>query len=263
MRFKIVCFGLLVTCLSACQQPPTPFPVDIPTPATATPSPGAPAPIRYALAPNTAGAVADRALLERSAQVTQLSEPVNLDNLGTQFDLIAAYGSYPDAALSPSTVTLSLVINTALAPLDNPILSDILQRSIDPAALAARVEIPGVQPVVREAPSLGSLRTELANAGWPDGMDLSLAYENLIAVNALQNTWQPLNIIAKPFPLQDLHGQTHLTLFAWTAPEQRAAFGASDDTIVIDLLTVPISYWAVPGLQIRFSPQGWPLAVQP
>jgi hypothetical protein len=91
MRFKIVCCGLLLVCLSACEPEATPFPVDIPTPATATPTPGVPAPVRYALAPNTLDSVADRSLLEGSAQVTQLSEAVNLDDLGTQFDVIAAY----------------------------------------------------------------------------------------------------------------------------------------------------------------------------
>lgn len=264
MRFKIACCGLLLACLSACQPEATPFPVDIPTPATATPTPGASLPIRYALAPNTLDSVADRDLLENSAQVTQLSEAVNLDALGTQFDLIAAYGSYPDATPSPSMVTLSLAINTALSPLDNPALADFLQRGIDQeAALAASIDIPGVQSIPREAVSLTALRAELANAGWPDGLDLSLAYENVIVVNALQTYWQALNIHIHSFPLQDLSGPTHLTVFAWATPEQRTAFGEQNGGLLVDLLTVPISYWAVPGLQISYSPQGWPIATRP
>ena len=261
MRFKIVCFGLLLACLSACEPEATPFPVDIPTPATATPTPGAPAPVRYALAPNTLDAVADRALLESSAQVTQLSEAVHLDDLGTQFDIIAAYGTYPDATPSPSVVTLSLLINTSLSPLDNPALAGILQRGADPAALIAQLDIPGLQAVPGDVTSQSTLRAELANAGWPDGIDLSLAYENVIAVNALQAYWQALNIHLNAFPLQDLSGQTHLTLFVWTTPEQRAAFAGTDSS-VIDLLTMPISYWAVPGLQISYSPQGWPIVTR-
>jgi hypothetical protein len=262
MRFKIACCGLLLACLSACQPEPTPFPVDIPTPATATPTPGAPAPIRYALAPNTLNAVADRDLIESSAQVTQLSEAVNLDSLGSQFDLIATYGSYPNATPSPSVITLSLRLNTSLAPLDDPTLADILLHSIDPAALAAQMEIPGVQAIPYEVTAQAALRADLANAGWPDGIDLSLAHENVIAVTALQTYWQGLNIHLNVFPLQDLRGPTHLTLFAWTTPEQRAAF-AEPNSGMIDLLTVPISYWAVPSLQIRYSPQGWPIATRP
>ncbi len=263
MRFRVVCCGLLVACLSACQPEATPFPVDIPTPATASPTPGAPAPIRYALAPNTADSVADRGLLESSAQVTQLSEAVNLDDLGPQYDLIAAYGSYPDATPSPSLVTLSITVNTALSPLDNPALANIIQRSFDPAALAAISDISGVQPIMRDIVPLTVLRAELANAGWPDGLDLSMAYENLIAVNALQTQLQALNIHINSFPLSDLRGQTHLTVFAWTTPEQRTAVAQHHSGPVIDLLTVPISYWATPGLQISYSPQGWPIATRP
>jgi len=261
MRFKIVCCGLLLVCLSACEPEATPFPVDIPTPATATPTPGVPAPVRYALAPNTLDSVADRSLLEGSAQVTQLSEAVNLDDLGTQFDVIAAYGTYPDATPSPSVVTLSLLINTSLAPLDNPALANILQNGVNRAALANQIDIPGIQAVPGDVPPPSALRAELANAGWPDGIDLSLAYENVIAVNALQSYWQTLNIYINAFPLQDLNGQTHLTVFAWTTPEQRAAFAGTDGS-VIDLLTVPISYWTVPGLQISYSPQGWPIVTR-
>lgn len=262
MRFKSVCFGLLLACLSACEPEATPFPVDIPTPATVTPTPGAPALVRYALAPNTLDSVADRNLLESSAQVTQLSEAVNLDDLGAQFDLIAAYGAYPDATPSPSVVTLSLLINTSLAPLDNPALASILQNGIDRAALANQIDIPGVRAVPGDVTSQSNLRAELANAGWPDGIDLSLAYENMIAVKALQAYWQPLNIHINAFPLQDLSGQTHLTLFAWTTPEQRATYADSNHSVV-DLLTVPISYWVVTGLQISYSPQGWPIATRP
>jgi hypothetical protein len=258
MRFKIV--WLILAILSACQPEATPFPVDIPTPATGTPTPGALAIIRYALAPNTLDSIADRELLEESAQVTQLSEAVNLDSLGTQYDLIAAYGTYPDATPSPSVVTLSLAINTALSPLDNPALNDFLQRSIDPAALV--IDISGVQSIPREPVSLTTLRSELANAGWPDGLDLSLAYENVIAVNALQTYWQALNIHINSFPLQDLSGPTHLTVFAWTTPEQRTNWAAQYGDTVVDLLTVPISYWAVPGLPISYTPQGWPIVTR-
>jgi hypothetical protein len=258
MRFKIV--WLLLACLVSCQPEATPFPVDIPTPATVTPTPGAPAVIRYALAPNTLDSIADRELLDESAQVTQLSEAVNLDALGTQFDLIAAYGSYADATLVPSVVTLSLAINTSLSPLDNPALADFLQRSIDPAALV--IDIPGFQIVPRVPVALTTLRAELANAGWPDGLDLSLAYENVIVVNALQTYWQALNIHVNSFPLQDLSGPTHLTVFAWTTPEQRTNWAAQTGGTIIDLLTVPISYWAVPGLQISYTPQGWPIVTR-
>lgn len=259
MRFKLV--WLLLTWLCACQPEATPFPVDIPTPATATPTPGAPAPIRYALAPDMLALVTDHSPVESSVQITQLTEPVDLDTLGSQFDLIVAYGSYPDATPSPGIVTLSLAINTTVAPLDNPALAEWLQRALNPAALAAAINIPGIQGFPHEAVPLSTLRAALANAGWPDGLDLSLAYDNGIIVNALQTQLQALNLQVNAFPLQDLAGPTHLTLFAWTTPEQRA--NRTGDQSVVDLLTVPISYWAVPGLQITYSPQGWPIATRP
>jgi hypothetical protein len=263
MRFRIVGCALLLACLSACQPEATPFPVDIPTPATATPIPGNPAALRYALAPNTVGSVADLGLLESRAEVIQFNEPINPDEIGTQFDLIAAYGSYADASPSPIQVTVSIILNTTLAPLDDPVLANVLQRSLDTSALAAFINIPGIQAVPHDSPPTAALRAELANAGWPDGLDFSLAYENVIALNALQALWQALHSQINPFPLQNLRGETHLILFAWSTPDQRTAFTEQFSGVAIDLLTVPISYWAAPGLQIDYSPQGWPLPTRP
>jgi hypothetical protein len=262
VRNWLVGIGLV---LVACQPTATPFPVDIPTPATATPTPGPPVPLRYGLSADAAGALHDPALLESGAQMIQIEEAPLLSDLGTRFDVIAAYGLYPDFTPSPVQAHLALVINTELPPLDNPALADVLLRSLDPAALASAMTIPGIQPEPRESLPLSILRAELANAGWPDGFDLWLAHQEVVGVIELQAHLRQLNIHTNPVPLQDREINAHLTLIIWTIPEQRdeLVLRVGDNGHIVDLLTLPISYLAVPGLDITFSPQGWPIATRP
>jgi hypothetical protein len=47
----------------------------------------------------------------------------------------------------------------------------------------------------------------------------------------------------------------------WTAPETKQAWAARvGDANVVDLYTLPISFWAADGLNITFTQGGWPLA---
>ncbi len=56
-------------------------------------------------------------------------------------------------------------------------------------------------------------------------------------------------------------GRIQLALVPWETQDDRTkwvtAFG---DSQVIDLYSLPISYRAVSGLKITFTPEGWPLA---
>ncbi|MBZ0302261.1 MAG: hypothetical protein K8J31_21110 [Anaerolineae bacterium] len=251
--------------LAACEPTATPFPVDIPTPATATPTAGAPQPLRYALAENVIGSVQDRDLIESSAQVIELDAPPDPADLGSRYDLMAAYGSYADATPVPLPVQFSLIVYTGTEPLNNPVLADVILRGIDPAALVADIDIPGIQAVDRDSASPTDLKTQLANVGWPDGLDLTLTYDALIGTSAVRDQLQRLNIRLNLTPRASVSGATSLALVTWTTAEQRSAWvtQVGSEGQVLDLFALPISYWAIPGLTIRFSPQGWPIAERP
>lgn len=260
-RRFIVLTLLLVT---ACEPEATPFPVDIPATSPPTVTPGAVTPIRYALDANAAGSVKDLDLLQASAQVTQLEAPIDPAEPGTLFDLVAGYGIFPDATTSSTQVHYGLIIYP-VAPLDDPVLADIVRRSTDPAAISARVNIPGIQLLSENRASVATLRAELANAGWPDGFDLWLAYDNLLGANALQAYWQSLGIHIKPTLSVNDGILTPLVLVTWNSPEARQKWLSQleEPAVLIDLFSIPISYRVIPGLQITYSPQGWPIPSRP
>jgi hypothetical protein len=222
------------------------------------------APIRYALAANTAQGVADMTLLERSAQVTTLSGTLNPTDLGEKFEIIAAYGTYTDATQSPTSVNYALVINIGLTPLDS--IANLLPQSIDPASITELLGIPGAQPFSKDITmSQTTLRTELANTGWPDGIDILFANDQAVGVDATSTYFARSGLRLIPVPRQSSMNHTHLALVSWTTDDERQGWveWAGADSPMIDLFTLPISYWAIPDLTITYSPQGWPVPARP
>jgi hypothetical protein len=255
--------AFLIFLLSACEPEPTPFPVDIPP--TPSPTPDVQMPIRYAFAPNTSEAVSDLDLIAASGSVEHLIEAPNPADIGTRFDVIAAYGKWPDTTESPILTRVALVINSSIVPLDAPAIANVLRRALDPTAILADLDIPGGEIASIETASPITLRTELANAGWPDGFDVIMASESLPGITEITGQLAAISVAAQPVPLSNsVWERTHLAIIAWTTPEERAAWieRAGGESNVIDLFTLPISYWAAPDLSITFTPGGWPLATR-
>ncbi len=271
-------FGLLAVtaCLTACGPEPTPFPVDIPaTPTTAplvTFTPVA-APvalpdgvIRYALAANTTGFVTDLALLEQSAHVETLTTPVDPADLGRRYDLIAAYGDLPGGIRSPVEQHIVLLINPALAPTDDPAVVNVLRQAVQPRTLLLALNLPGTASAPSDPVPQSVLRAALANAGWPDGFDLKLLHDGTPGAAQLGTLLQTLSIDVHRERTTDAAaaletGRAHLALISLPNDDDRADWetriGAAN---VMPLYTLPISYLAVEGLTISFTPTGWPLA---
>ena len=259
MRRILILFGCL---LAACQPTPTPFPVDIPTPATATPENSAPQPIHYAFTANTAGALANSEAYYPQAEITQLTEPVDLADLGSKYDIIITLGAYPDAVPSPTLLNYLLLINPALPPLNDTGLISIVTRSLNPEAMIQPLAIPDIRVTPRAAENVPVLLTEMANAGWPDGFELRLAHENALGFDALYNHFATLNISLISVPFNTDLSQTNLLLVTWSSLHERNQWAelVDDSQFAIELFGIPISYWAVPELNVTFSSQGWPVA---
>lgn len=272
---RLVCL-LLATgaVLMACAPPPTPFPVDIPAAPTATPAPGdpaAPASVRYALGASAAAApIVDQARAQ-SLQIEQLSGTPDPAQSGISYDIAADYGLFAGADAAPVLTNVALLVNTGLEPLDDPALADIVRRVIAPAAAAAVRDLPGAQPAAGlPAAPPADLRARMANAGWPDGFNLAAAAAPVPGTEALLAPLRELGIELRPLQTTAVTedawstNRLHLALVVWHTPEARqrwAALAGADN--VIDLYSVPVGYIAAPGLELTFTPEGWPLPAGP
>ncbi len=89
-----------------------------------------------------------------------------------------------------------------------------------------------------------ALRTELANAGYPDGFDLVVTADFPGGADALVQLLAPVSLHARAASLGEV---AHLALTTQPAAD------------AIPLLTIPIHYRAAEGLQISFAPDGFPI----
>jgi hypothetical protein len=111
------------------------------------------------------------------------------------------------------------------------------------------------------------LRQDIANTGWPDGFELTIA--TVYAPGAVQVADQlhRVGIATQILALEEARidtllatGQIHLVLFTWATPENRERWIARVSEVnILDLYTVPINYLASPTLTITFTSNGWPL----
>ena len=260
--------ALLILVAAACAPEATPFPADMPTEPPATPLPTVPPPIRYALHPNTEGFVADIGAIRASAQVEQLAEAINFDDLGTRYDVIAAYGDWSGWTRSPVLPHVALVVNAHATPLDAPLLAEVVRQSADPESILAALNIPGAIADVAQTAAPQLLRTELANQGFPDGFLVTLAYAYTPGVFQLQGQLRAAGVDSQALLLTNPEiqaafgeGWLHLGMVMWTTADERAGWVAQvGEANVIDLYTLPISYRALSELTIAVTADGWPIA---
>ncbi len=235
-RFLALAAGLLLL-VCACEPDATPLPVNLDLQATATsattPSAEAPAELRYAVTADTLPYISpdDQQLITAHAQIVTLDAPPNPADLGVQYEIVVTLSDLADSATAPSPLTVVMVIDTSLPPLDDPALAEIVR---DAAAASA------------DSPTL---RRDLANAGYPDGFDLTLASRYAPGAEALAQRLSALNLQTRITTNPDEAAHLILT----TAPTESEAPAA------IPLLTIPIRYRAVEGLTITFTPSGYPI----
>lgn len=259
---------LVVIFAAACGPKPTPFPVDLPTemPATATSPPAQP--IHYALHSNTLGAVAEIDQLAENAVVDQIEGPVPENEPGDLIDIVAAYGDWAGWQRSALTPYIAMVINPAIMPLSEPRVLEMLRASLDPERLVSEMAIPGAGAVYASASEVSALRAEQANLGFPDGFRLNAANGFVPGIGPIQAQLRAAGFESAMLMLTEAkiregfaNGWLHLAFIVWTTSETRAAWVEDvGEANVIDLYLVPISYKALPGLDITFTPGGWPVA---
>lgn len=270
MDARRVCalLACLCVCLAACEPEATPMPVIPPTSAPPTPTPGAPQPIRYAITAETAALIPDLTDLEAAADLTLLTEPLAPADFDGRYAIIAAYGDQPGWTRAPVVPQVALVINPAAPPLDTPELAAALRLALFPDELSAALNIPGAEAAALNSATRTSIREQLANAGYPDGFDVRLAAaapgaDAVVAqLAALHIGAQRVDLPAGDIAAALAAGQIHAALVVWAGAERdswTAQVGADN---VIDLYTLPISYWTIEGLSITFTEAGFPIPVR-
>lgn len=264
---RLVLFALLML-VTACTPRPTPFPVNLPTdlPFTATPPPAQA--IRYGLHSNTNNALAEIERLAEDTILEQLEGPINENEPGIQYDIIAAYGDWSGWSRSEITPQAALLLNTTVFPLTEPRIVEMLRLSLDPQSLVTALAIPGTGAAYAGTTESKALHAELANMGYPDGFQIYLANGYVPGIDLVQLQLRAAGFESAVMILSDneirqafSEGWLQMAVVLWTNSESHAAWVDVLGTAnVIDLYSLPISYQVAPGLIVSFTPGGWPIA---
>lgn len=282
LRYCVPLMLLLVLLLAACEPAPTPFAVVPPTATitqeiavvTSTPAPESTAEVttlpasnfRYGIAPNMQGSIAELDLLEATGDIIHAPD-LESDTLGRDYDILMAYGALEGWQQSPIIPTVTLVINVNAPPLNDNAAAALVGRSLNPAQIVDQVGITGFTAAPFDALPPLQFRTDMANAGYPDGLALVLGHTFIPGALTIAQNWAQVNIDTRVQAFLEVDiaarfesGDMHLGLIAVTSTEQRREWTARlGERNVIDLYTMPISYQSTPGLNISFTPGGLPI----
>lgn len=260
-----VCALLLAWLVTGCEPDATPLPAFLPADATVTAEAAAtPAPVRYALSPEAAGYAGALIAANPQAQVTLLDAPPQPDAILAHYDLVAGLGVTPGWQQSPIVPVVSLALAPSRPPFTDTAIAEAVRGSIDATALVAALDIPGLEALTIQDVDVGGARQALANAGWPDGFDITLAHTNTPGAEQVAAGLRAigLNVALRAIAPDTLtstlaEGRADLALFAWTTTAERDAL-ADIGADAIDLFRLPIRYLAADGVDVTFTEGGWP-----
>lgn len=267
---RILVLAVLAIVLAACEAEATPAPPLIPDTPTVAPSTATAAPpVRYGLLPNTDGFISssERNQLAQFALVDDIQQDSGSILAQDTYDIIAGYGIYDGWELSPQGQSLTIVINTELAPLDDPEIVEAIITNSQAEILLRQLQQYGATADVSTQLNRVELRSLLANKGYPDGILLNTVYQQLpgFAIWRAQlgdaNITLQASLIDGDFQSLLATGQFHLAFLNAANDESRSeltdAFGEDN---VINLYNLPISYQLRdPNIRVIFSESGWPI----
>lgn len=266
----------------ACQPVATPVAVVTPTPteaseiavvtATAPPmqiEPTASA-LRYGIPMSMQGTLPDIDQLEATGEIVLLDDISQPDILGNQADVVITYGAIDGWQQAPNTLEIALVINSNSAPFTDPAIASIVRHSLNPGAIAQQLQIADLAIEAIETGEALQLRTDLANAGYPDGFELDLGYVPLPGLDEIINQLAAINIDVRARQSTDNElqadfssGDVQLGLILIHSSEQRQEWiEIIGEVSVIDLYSLPISYQVVPDLELSFTEYGIPYVAE-
>jgi hypothetical protein len=138
---------------------------------------------------------------------------------------------------------------------------EIVRRAIRTDGIVSALGIEGSEAFPLSSEIAPTLRTSLANAGLPDGFDLSMAALYAPGAEIIAGQLAEIGIQTRvsriDVPQSGDLTSYHLILFGNGAQGITTGVAGAE---IIDLFTIPISYRAVPELTIEFNSDGFPLA---
>ena len=141
-------------------------------------------------------------------------------------------------------------MDTTRPPLDDAQLAALIPQIVDSDMARMDRGLVFSTPAPSPTQVIPALREALANAGYPDGFDLTLAspfaYETEVLTKWLAVYGIETRLVAPGEP-------AHLIIIN-LPPDPNAN--------AIPLYTLPVSYRAVDGLTITFTPSGFPIATR-
>lgn len=185
----------------------------------------------------------------------------------SSYDIVATYGAILDWQQSPISQNVALVLNPNVAPLTDPNILALISAALSPRDLVDGLQILNVRPANDQTRDALAVRVALANLGYPDGLTLTLATENLPGFDLVTNQLTEANLQARAIALESdeavatfTENRAHLLLIRWYSEAERAEWGELAGTgNVLDLYPLPISYIINGDLAIEFTADGWPV----
>lgn len=242
--------------LVGCEQTATPLPVALsPTDAT-LPTQTIPR-FSYALSPEAASAFAKRDQLLAGFDVV-IVDPQQDD--GSTYDIVVALGTVEGMTPSPIPLTVKLSLKSTLQPLDDPQVADLVQQIFQPGVIAAELGLAtGAAPAQTIEPA--TIRVQLANAGYPDGLNLNLISTLAPRSERLPDLLHPYGIDLHLTVMNDEDAERNYTseVFNGAVTGSGSTWIEQPDSHLIDLYSIPVSYRAAGAISLSFTPQGFPI----
>jgi hypothetical protein len=246
--------------LAGCEAQATPVAGAVAT-ATPTLAPTSVAPIRYALIQSLLFFSPNASALQQAGFVEQTANEDSED-----YDVIIGYGTRDGWQTAPQPLTVGLVINPNLSPLDKPQVAQWVRQSLNTNGLVGETSWTAITlPTLAPA----TIRTQMVQAQTPDGYKLVLAHTFTTTLDALVSNFSASNLEIEtraihPDQLETLiaNNQAHLILVAWANESVKNAWIAQvGDENVLALLQVPIRYRLASGIVVTgYTDDGLPIA---
>lgn len=202
--------------------------------------------------------------------LSDLQDILSIEILGSmeqvnEYDIVLGLGRQDGWQELDIQQHISLAINSNLAPLSNQTLYDLVPQVIDTQALMNNINISGTQQTrAQQSSDATSIRTILANNGYPDGLTLLLAAEAIPILDTIVNQYDVAGISLQLTDIDSFEqNQAHLALFMWIDDAQRTTWVEQvGEENLVDLVTIPISYFSADTINIEFTETGFPIPVQ-
>ena len=263
-------FIFLVSLIVACTPETTPFPADLPPTATQFIEPTLPPPIRYGILYDVAEYFPDKAFIEESALVTQLDIIPSIEEATQTHTVVVRFGIHEGWQVSPITPKIIAVMNSNLAPFNEIEIRNIFSQTPNVGQILDELQLVGAETLLVTPASSEIIRTQLANLGYPDGLDLVVAHHQPYGFQPILTNLSQKGIslrelvLSKDELLQAFQQQlSHLILITLHSDEEFAEWEqiAGADNI-LQLYTLPISYIATDDVTVEFTANGFPLVTR-